>query len=166
MAPKRTAGTRLRRAAALLLLGAMLGATAATLRLGGQLDRLTLDYAYLLDEVERLSGELTAREQALSRQRRAPVSAVRVEVANLSEEHARLHVEQRVHELLRGLVGEEVDALNATLIEAALSRRIAVENEDYAVRPTLIVLGREVYVRLEARPAQEAGRAGGEAARD
>lgn len=155
------AGLCLRLAGATLILGILVGATLATLQLGGRVDRLTLDNAILLDEVERLAGALTSREHALTEQRRAPVHSVRIEVTSPIHEHARLHIEQRAHELLRHLVGEEVERLNAALIESALTRRIVLENEEYAVSPTLIVLGREVYVRLEAGLRPEGARGQG-----
>lgn len=142
------------RALACTAIGILIGMSLATLRLGEHVDRLTLDNAVLMDEVERLSATLASREQALTEQSRAPVHSVEVEVVNLSEEHVRLHIEQRAHALLRHLVGEEIDALNAALVENALSRTIEVDMADYTMTPTLIVLGRKVYVRLEGRPGK------------
>lgn len=145
------------RLVAALIAGVLIGATTTALRLGGNVERLTLDNAILIDEVERLAGMLESRERALALQRRAPVDAVEVEVANLSQEHVRLHIEQRAHELLRHLVGEESDQLNASLIESALNRTVVVDKTEYTMAPTLILLGRKVYVRLEAHPGRTEG---------
>lgn len=158
------AALSLRLAGAAFILGVLVGAALATLHLGGRVDRLTLDNAILLDEVERLAGALASREHALTQQRRAPVQSVRIEVTSPIHEHVRFHIEQRAHELLRPLVGEEVERLNPALIESALTRRVEVEGEAYTLSPTLIVLGREVFIRLEARPVPEGGRSQGPSA--
>ncbi len=142
------------RALACAILGVLVGMSLATLRLGEHVDRLTLDNAVLMDEVERLSATLASRERTLTEQRRAPVHSVEVEVVNLTQEHVRLHIEQQAHELLKHLVGEEIDALNASLVENALSRTVEIDMADYTMTPTLIVLGRKVYVRLEAHPGR------------
>ena len=140
-----------RRALAWCLAGMIAGASLATLRLGREIDRLTLDNAVLMDEVERLAGELASREQTLTERRRLPVRSVEVEVANLPEGHVRLHLEGAAQELLRHLVGEEVEQLSAALIEEALHRTVRVDNQDFTLSPTLIVLAGRVYVRLEAK---------------
>ncbi len=131
--------------------GMIAGASFATLRLGREIDRLTLDNAVLMDEVERLAGELASREQTLTERRRLPVRSVEVEVANLPEGHVRLHLEGEAQKLLRHLVGEEVERLSPALIEEALRRTVRVDNQDFALSPTLIVLADRVYVRLEAK---------------
>ena len=59
---------------AMLLLGAVLGATGATLRLGREIDRVHLDNAILIDEVERLAGELASRERAAYGEPKTPGS--------------------------------------------------------------------------------------------
>lgn len=142
------------RGLAFFLLGLIAGASLATWRLGRAVDRLTLENAMLMDEVERLAGELAAREQILTQQRRFPVRSVEVEVANLAEGHVRLHLEGEALELLNHLVGEEVDELNPALIEKALSRTLRVDKQEYTVWPTLIILGSRVFVRLEAKEGQ------------
>lgn len=143
-----------KRGLAFVLIGFLAGMGLATLRMGENVDRLILDNAILIDEVERLAAMLDSRERALTLQRQAPVHSVEVEVITPQQEHIRLHIEQRAHELLRHLVGEEVDQLNASLIENSLSRTIEVDQSDYTITPTLILLGQRVYVRLEARPGK------------
>jgi len=133
------------------LAGAIAGACFTTLRLGREVDRLILDNAVLMDEVERLAGELASREQTLTERRRMPVRSVEVEVANLPEGHVRLHLESEAQRLLRHLVGEEVEQLSPALIEEALRRTVRVDNQDFSLSPTLIALASRVYVRLEAK---------------
>ncbi len=136
------------RALSFLLLGAVCGAAWSTAQLGAKVDRLTLDNAILLDEVERLAGTLESRERALTERIRTPVNSVEVEIEGLNQEHARLHVEQQAHDLLKHLVGEEVGNINPPLIEKALDRAITVDRRDYTLTPTLIVIGSKVYVRI------------------
>lgn len=136
------------RALALVLLGAVGGSAWSAAQLGAKVDRLSLDNAILMDEVERLSGALESRERALTERIRSPVRSVEVEIVGLSEEHARLHVEQQAHDLLKHLVGEEVESINVPLIEKALERVISVDKRDFTLTPTLIVVGTRVYVRL------------------
>lgn len=138
-------------ALSLFLLGAVGGSAWSTTQLGAKVDRLTLDNAILLDEVERLAGALESRERALTERIRTPVHSVEVEIVGLNGEHARLHVEQIAHDLLKHLVGEEVNNVNASLIERALDRTVTVDKQDYALTPTLIVIGSKVYVRLLVR---------------
>lgn len=147
-------GKRALRGLALALLGLIAGVSFTALQLGRAVDRLTLDNAILMDEVERLAGELASREQTLTQRRLLPVRSVEVQVENLPEGHVRLHLEGEAHQLLRHLVGEEVDDLNAALIEKALNRTIRVDKQDYTLTPTLIVLGSRVLVRLEAKEGQ------------
>lgn len=135
----------------LILFGAVLGASLATVRLAHQLDRLTLDNALLMDEVERLAGELASRERALTASRRAPVRSVQVELETPLQEHVRLHIEEAVHDLLAHLVGDEIDSLNPALIEKALQRTLHVDKQDFALAPTLIVIGSTLYVRLKVQ---------------
>lgn len=139
---------------AMLLLGAVLGATGATLRLGREIDRVHLDNAILIDEVERLAGELASRERALTASQKLPVRTVEIEIETPLEEHIRVHVEQHAHDLLKNLVGEEVETLNPLLIEKALQRTLHVDKQDFIVTPTLIVLGSKLLVRLHVEEGQ------------
>lgn len=135
---------------AFLVAGCILGAAGATIRLGAGIDRLVLDNVKLIDEVERLTGELASRERMLTRGRLLPVRSVEVQVENVATEHTRLHIEAEVHELLEHLVGEEVSEINPGLIEGTLRRSVRVDGQDFTVRPTLIVLGSRIVVRLWA----------------
>lgn len=139
------------RALAFVLLGIVGGAALSAVQLGATVDRLTLDNAILLDEVERLAGTLESRERTLTEHIRTPVHSVEVEIVGLSQEHARLHVEQQAHDLLKHLVGEEVNSINATLIEKALDRAVTVDKQDYTLRPTLIVISSKVFVRISVK---------------
>lgn len=142
------------RFSAVLLLGLIVGAAGATLRLGRVIDRVMLDNAILIDEVERLAGELASRERALSASQRLPVRSVEIEIESPLEEHVRVHVQQLAHDLLRHLVGEEIESLNPLLIEKALQRTLHVDKQDFAVTPTLIVLGSRLLVRLRVEEGQ------------
>lgn len=136
---------------ALFIVGTLCGVSWGMLRMGREIERLTLDNAVLLDDVERIAGELASRERALTARMNQPIRSVEIEVENISEEHVRLHLEQQAHELLRHLVGEEVSDVNALLIEGALRRNIRVDRQDYIIEPTLIVVGPEIFVRIDAR---------------
>jgi len=139
------------RALAFLLLGAVGGAVTCAFRLGAKVDRLTLDNAILMDEVERLAGTLESRERALLEHVRTPVHTVEVEITGVSGEHARLFIEQQAHDLLKHLVGQEVSGISAPLIERALARTVSVDKQDYTLAPTLIVIGPKVFVRIAVR---------------
>lgn len=139
---------------AMLALGFVIGATAVTLRLGHEMDRITLDNAILMDEVERLAGELASRERALTASRRVPVRSVQIDIESPLQEHIRVHVEQEAHDLLQHLVGEEIETLNPSLIEKALQRTVTVDKQDFIVTPTLIVLGSKMQVRLKVQEGQ------------
>jgi hypothetical protein len=145
---------RLGRFAAAFCLGAVIGASAATARLGREMDRLTLDNAILMDEVERLAGELASRDRALTASRSLPVHSVEVQIESPLEEHVRLHVEQTMRDLLQPLVGEEIENLNPSLIEKALQRTVHVDKQDFVVAPTLIVLGGKLFVRLKVQEGE------------
>ena len=136
------------RALALFLAGAVAGSAATAARLGDKVDRLSLDNAILMDEVERLAGTLESRERALTDRVRLPVRSVEVEVVGLGEEHARLHVEQLAHDLLKDLVGEEVESINVAIVEKTLERAVTIDRRDYTLAPALIVVGPRVFVRV------------------
>jgi len=142
---------RVWRTLGLLLLGAVIGASFATLRLAREMDRIVLDNASLMDEVERLAGELASRERALTASQRAPVRSVVVEVETPLLEHIRLHVEEEAHDLLAHLIGEEIDSLNPSLIEKALHRTLHVDKQDFVISPTLIVVASTLRVRLKVQ---------------
>ena len=139
---------------AMLIFGSIIGATGVTLRLGHEMDRINLDNAILMDEVERLAGELASRERALTASLRMPVRSVEIDIETPLQEHIRVHVEQQTHDLLQHLVGEEIDTLNPSLIEKALQRTLNVDKQDFIVTPTLIVLGSKLQVRLRVEEGQ------------
>lgn len=139
------------RSLALLIAGALLGATTVTVRLAREMDRLSLDNAALMDEVERLAGELASRERALTASQRASVRSVSVEIETPLSEHIRLHVEGAAHDLLAPLVGQEIDSLNPSLIEKALQRTLHVDKQDFAISPTLIVIASTLHVRIRVQ---------------
>lgn len=145
---------RLARSFALLLLGAVIGASTVTSRLGREMDRITLDNAILMDEVERLAGELASRDRALSASRRMPVHSIEIEIESPLQEHVRIHVEQVAFDLLRHLVGEEIETLNPSLIEKALQRTLHVDKQDFVITPTLIVLAGKLQVRLKVEEGE------------
>ena len=105
----------------------------------------------MIDEVERLAGELASRERALTASQKLPVRTVEIEIETPLEEHIRVHVEQHAHDLLKNLVGEEVETLNPLLIEKALQRTLHVDKQDFIVTPTLIVLGEQAACEAARR---------------
>lgn len=136
------------KAVALISIGILLGATLAMLRIGKAMDRMTLDNAALIDEVERLSGELASRERALTAARGVPVRSIEIEIESTLPEHVRLHVESETRDLLQNLLGEEVDSLSPILIEKALERVIRVDKQELYIQPTRLLLGSKILVRL------------------
>ena len=117
-------------------------------RIGRAWDRITLDNAILIDEVERLGAELASRERALIQNPSVPVRSITIEVDNAIPEHVRLQVESEGRDVLHHLLGEEVDTLNPTLIEKALHRTVRVGKEEYIISPVTILLGSKIIARL------------------
>lgn len=132
-----------------LIVGGLLGGSVSTFRIGKEWDRVILDNAALIDEVERLAGELASRERALARDQAIPVRSIEIEIDGTLPEQIRLVVESEVRDMLHHLLGEDVDSLHPAFIEKSLDRTIKVANRELTVTPVQMRLGSKILVRLK-----------------
>lgn len=137
---------------AFALLGAVGGAVFAIVRLGHEVDRLTLDNIYLMDQIEYLTNRIHLLDT------RGPTSAAYVEAIEISAqgvERARPGVEQALKDLLAHLVGEELERINAATIHRALERTITVDRHEYAVQVKYIYVAPTLRVQVQVHDASD-----------
>lgn len=137
---------------ALFALGAIFGSALAVVRLGNEVDRLTLDNVYLMDQIERLSNRITLLDTY------GPASGAYVEAIEVTAhgiDRARPGLEQALKELLGHLVGEELERVNAATIHSTLERNITWERQEYAVTVRYVYITPTVRVHVDVRPEGE-----------
>lgn len=113
------------------IMGAIGGATFAVILLGHEVDRLTLDNVYLMDEVERMMNRIELLDT------RGPMTNAYVEAIEITAEgveRARAHIEQTLKQLLAHLVGEEIERINVNTIHRTLERTLTVDQQQYSIQ--------------------------------
>lgn len=108
---------------AVLALGGIVGAAAATVWSGRQLDELMRQREALMQRASDLQERMQKLEQSLSERRRRPIQNVDVRLSGLdaAEESALRH---QVRQLLQGLVGRPVDQVDPDLVAQILNGRL------------------------------------------
>lgn len=136
---------------ALVALGAVLGASMSVLLLSHETDRLTLENADLMDQIE----YLTNRVALLSS--RGPgahpyVEAVEI-IASGVNDRTRSAVEQNLKEVLRHLIGEEIHRVNPGTIHKAIEGPMQINGQDFDIEVTTIYVAPtlRVHVRVQSR---------------
>ncbi len=134
---------------ALVALGAVLGASLSVMLLSHETDRLTLENADLMDQIE----YLTNRVALLSN--RGPGSHPYVEaveiIASGVNDRTRSSVEQNLKEVLRHLIGEEIHRVNPGTIHQAIEGPIRIDGQEYAVEVDTIYVAPTVRVHVRVR---------------
>lgn len=152
MTPIRLGGVR--RAAAALVLGALLGLQAGALQAARQVqalrlerDRLRLELEELRERYARLEGDLAAR-------RHPAVREVALEVRGVDDDAQRLELEQALVPLARSLLGRRVEHLDPDVVAAVFDGRLVRAGErEFRLRVRLLVLAERSRVVVVASPA-------------
>lgn len=130
------------------VLGVVAGAGIGILLLGHEVDRLSLDNALLMDDIEYLANRVALLDT------RGPLSGPYVEAVEVNAsgvERSRPSIEQELRAQLSHLIGEELDRVNAGTIHRALERTIVVDRQEYAISVEYIYITPTLRVYVQAR---------------
>ena len=135
--------------------GVVVGACLSVLLLSHETDRLTLENADLMDEIEYLTNRVALLAD------RGPGSHPYVEavetIASGVNDRTRSSVEQNLKEVLRHLIGEEIHRVNPGTIHQAIEGTIRVERPGIRVKVDTIYVAPTVRVHVRVHPPRYAG---------
>ena len=137
---------------ACLALGILGGASGAVVLLGQEVDRLTLDVAALLDEIERLTSRITVLDAY------GPTGGDHVETIEIiarGVERARPAIEQSLKSLLTHLFGEELNRVHAATVHQVLERTLTVDRQEYEVQVRYVYVTPTLRAYVDVRPLGE-----------
>jgi len=143
------------RSAAYLVGGIILGLVIAIVLFGRQADRLVLDNARLMDQVERLAAKAAQLEEALTTESRHPVKHIELSVTLADmppDPHLQLMLEEALHEVLVPLIGVEVEEVSPEFLVQAVKRDLQIDGKTYHLGPRLIIISSTVRVEAAAVP--------------
>jgi len=135
---------------ALVILGSVFGASIGVLFLSQETDRLTLENARLMDQIEYLTNRVALLGS------RGPgahpyIEAVEV-VATGVGERTRSAAEQSLKEVLRHLVGEEIHRVNPGTVHQALQGPLTIDGQVFEVTVDTIYIALTVRVHVRVQP--------------
>lgn len=140
-----------------LMLGFLLGASAASVHTSRQIEQLMYNIRVLNEELSAARQEADELRSSLSTERQQVVTGIKVEITFADElnahdeREARLAVEKKVKEWLEPLYGQELRELNPRLVPRVIdSRDVDVDHKRYRLTTRIVFVGEEVVVYVEA----------------
>jgi hypothetical protein len=139
----------LRAALAFYLFGLICGAAGTMLFTLELVDSLYIERDTLASELSESRVRIELLEQSLSERRTRVVRSVAVQL-DAGDQHLTLKLTGAARELLDGLIGQEVAAVDPTLVQAIFHRRIlTVEQHQFEVNLKYLVISDIVTVNLD-----------------
>ncbi len=139
----------LRMALALYLFGLMCGAAGTMLFTLKLVDELYLERDTLLSELSESRVRIDLLEQNLTERRTRVVRSVTVQL-DAGDQHLSLKLSNAARELLEGLIGQEVSAVDPTLVEAIFHKRIlTIEQHQFELNLKYLIISDTVTVNLD-----------------
>jgi predicted transcriptional regulator len=141
----------------LLLLGALLGASAMSVHTGRQIEQLMYSVRVLNEELAAARQEADELRASLSSERQQVITGIKVDIGFADdltaheERETRLAIEKKVKEWLEPLYGEELNKLNPRLVPRIIDGRdVKVEHKRFRLTTRIVFIGEEVLVFVEA----------------
>ncbi|HBT47284.1 MAG TPA: hypothetical protein DEA73_05320 [Peptococcaceae bacterium] len=150
-----------RRYVAIFLLGMLVGAMGANLRLARQLDLLHLTNERLRQELDATLRELSEVKEKVARQHLQVVTAVEPIISfppdskppALEGQAISLALAREVQRLMEPLVGQEVSKINLVLVPGLVDDRVVKANgRSFKLKVTLVLISERVVVHVRAQP--------------
>ncbi len=147
-------------AAALFILGALLGAGLVNAVVGRQIDELMIQTQLLRTRLFELQKETEELREARRRQKYPLVESLEIRVrlreqgfASYELNAIRLAVEKRVSEWLQPLKGRELAGLEWEMIPRIIDgREVTAEGYTFRLQTNLVVISERLVVQVEAIP--------------
>jgi flagellar basal body-associated protein FliL len=141
----------------ILILGALLGASAMSVHTSRQIEQLMYSVRVLNEELAAARQETAELRANLTSERRQVVTGIKVEIEFADdltahqEKEAHLAVEKKVKEWLAPLYGQEVATLNPRLVPRIIDgREVEVENLRFVLTTRIVFAGEEFLVLVDA----------------
>lgn len=119
---------------AALLLGFLGGHALATTLWAARVDRLMLSDAAQKDRISRLENDVERLEASLSERRQTPLQKLLVTAPDVKDERLRLRVEGIVYDLLKHLVGVEMNRIDPETMQKLAERTVTIDQTSLTLR--------------------------------
>ncbi|GFN22428.1 hypothetical protein [Thermanaeromonas sp. C210] len=150
-----------RRYLAFFLLGVLVGAVAANVRLAQQLDWLHLTSERLRQQLDATACELAEVKEKVAQQHLQVVTAVEPIITFppnskppvLEGQAISLALAKEVQRLMAPLVGQEVSKINLVLVPGLVDDRVVkINGRSFKLKVTLVLISERVVVHVQAQP--------------
>jgi len=131
-----------------ILLGFVLGASSMVLVYSERMDKLFLERAYLNIEMEKQSEELARLKNSISQNKWRLINDVTLHLSiSEKDEHALLKIKQLCMDILKDLIGKNLDNTDPMLVYHMLNgRSFNVNNTVYHVKIDFIIMAEHLEV--------------------
>jgi len=139
-------------AAAAFLLGLAFGTAGTVLFSANMVDQLYLEQERMLSELSEAENRIAMLEQSLTERRTRVVKSVSVQL-DAGDQRLTLKLAGHAHQLVEGLVGREVSAIDPDTLAAVFDKRIlAVEEGQFELSMKHLIISDTVTIKLSVRP--------------
>ncbi|MDI3533845.1 MAG: hypothetical protein PWQ82_210 [Thermosediminibacterales bacterium] len=133
------------------LFGIILGAAGLNLFIAKKIDSLYLERESMLFKISEQETRLEKLEKSLAERWKRHVKEIIVfpDTQN-NNSHVKIKIKQKVAELLKDLIGEEIDKIDPLLIYNIVNdRKLTIEGKDYLLKVEVIVMDTQMELFLK-----------------
>ncbi|MCK8828453.1 DUF1664 domain-containing protein [Natroniella acetigena] len=124
--------TELLRLVASFIFGVIIGVTLFNLFIGQQFDQLIYEKEELKAKLENQTAQLEQLEESLAEERKKIIQKLQVKIETDLDKHITQELKQKIFNLLKSLIGREIDNIDGNLIAETLEERILIiEGDEY-----------------------------------
>ncbi len=141
----------LKKAAALVIFGLICGTAGTVLFSMNLVDQLYLERETLLSELSDAQVRIDMLEQSLTERRTRVVRQVAVQLS-AGDQHLTLKLTNHVRQLVEGLIGQEIAAIDPLLLAAVFQGRVVtVEDRHFELDLDYLIISDTVTISLTAQ---------------
>ncbi|MCK8817912.1 DUF1664 domain-containing protein [Natroniella sulfidigena] len=144
--------TELTRLIASFILGVIIGATLLNLFVGHQIDQLIYEKEELKSNLKNQTAQLEQLEESLAEERKKIIQKLQVKIETDLDKHITQELKQKIFNLLKSLIGREIDTIDGNLIAETLDGRIIIiEGNEYQLDLLWFMIQPEAIVSFEIK---------------
>ncbi|WP_408955022.1 hypothetical protein [Natroniella sp. ANB-PHB2] len=142
--------SELLRLVASFIFGVIIGVTLLNLFVGHRVDNLIYEKEELKANLENQEAQLERLEESLAEERKKIIQKLKVKIETDLDKHITQQLKQKIFNLLKSLIGREIDNIDGKLIAETLEGRIVIiEGDEYELDLLWFMIQPDAVVSFE-----------------
>ncbi len=134
---------------AVFILGIFIGTLCLNLFLSWKIDSLILENKVLEKEISEKQKQITRLEENLQKHKQDVITSLKITLITDLNQHKQQQIKEKILKLFNNYFGKEISKVDPlTIRDIFHNRKITIENKDYTLKLTFLVLKHETELYI------------------